>query len=384
MRICLDISPAVHGRAAGLGRYARDLTSALAAIEHENQYSVFYNDPASAHVNPPLDQLPHFSTTRATKPWRMTVLASHLLGLSQDALAPGVDIFHATDHLLPRFVRVKSVFTLHDLAFQVFPETHTRLNRSFLSVMMPRFLRAADAIITVSQWSKADAIRLYGIPEHKITVIYEGVHPRFLPPTADDVAAVRRTYNLPERFILYVGTIEPRKNLGVLVDAYALLRKQGVCSDVRLVIAGKMGWLYEPFLQHLRELGLQDEVLLPGFIADEDLPALYGAGGVFAFPSLFEGFGLPVLEAMACGAPVVCSNASSLPEVAGDAALLVDPHDTSSLAAAMQRVLTDAELRAKLSAQGIVQARRFTWEQAARQTAAVYRQVYEKGNDPRR
>ncbi len=379
MRICIDISPAVHHK-AGLGRYAQELTAALMASGAENEYLAFYNEPETAHIAPPLDRLPRLTSNLTTKPWRMRVLVSHLARRPQDSLARGVDIFHATAHLLPRFTRVKTVFTLHDLAFRICPETHTRVNRVFLSAAMPRFLRAADAIIAVSQWTKADAMRLYGIPEDKITVIYEGVHPHFRPPTAEDIAAARRKYNLPERFILYLGTIEPRKNLSVLLDAYALLRSQHVCADARLVIAGKKGWLYEPFLRHVRELGLQDEVLFPGFIADDDLPALYGAADVFAYPSLFEGFGLPVLEAMACAVPVVCSNASSLPEVAGDAALLVSPHDTAALAAALQRVLADAELRVKLVTLGLAQARRFTWQETARQTLAVYNQVYEKRN----
>lgn len=379
MRICVDVSAAVHHK-AGLGRYAQDLLAALMASADGQEYVSFYNEPATAHIAPPLDRLPHLTIDRNTRPWRLNVLAAHLAGRAQDDLVPGVDVFHATAHLMPRFNRIKTVFTLHDLAFLIRPEAHTLVNRVFLSTAMPRFLRAADAIITVSQWSKADAIRFYGIPEQKITVIYEGVHPRFQPPTAEDMAAVRRAYNLPDRFVLYLGTIEPRKNLSALVDAYALLRSQRAC-DARLVIAGRLGWLYEPFLQHLREIGLQDEVLLPGFIADEDLPALYGAADVFVFPSLFEGFGLPVLEAMACATPVVCSNASSLPEVAGDAALLIDPHDTAALAAALQRVLTDAGLQAKLVALGLAQARRFTWQETARQTLAVYKQVYEKRHD---
>jgi glycosyltransferase involved in cell wall biosynthesis len=177
-----------------------------------------------------------------------------------------------------------------------------------------------------------------------------------------------------------VGTIEPRKNLSALLDAYALLRQHAVTDDTKLVMVGKKGWLYEPFFQHLHELGLEDQVIFPGYVADEELPALYGAAEVFVFPSLFEGFGLPVLEAMACGAPVVCSNATSLPEVAGDAALMVSPQDTAGLATAIQRVLADAELRAKLASLGMAQARRFTWEETARQTLAVYQQVYEKSD----
>jgi glycosyltransferase involved in cell wall biosynthesis len=224
-----------------------------------------------------------------------------------------------------------------------------------------------------------DVVRVYGIPESKITVIAEGVHARFKPARAEAVAAVRQKYSLPAHTILYVGTIEPRKNLSLLLDAYALLRsRQAVGDETKLVMVGKKGWLYEPFFRHLQEMGLEGEVIFPGYVPDDELPAIYGAADVFVYPSLFEGFGLPVLEAMACGVPVVCSNASSLPEVAGEAALMVGPQDTAGLAAAIQRVLADAELRAKLAALGMAQASRFTWEKAARQTLAVYRQVYDE------
>jgi len=375
MRICIDVSAAVHER-AGLGRYTSELVAALLALDHNADYVMFYNNPASATIPPPLTSLPRLTTSLAIKPWRMAVLLSHMAGRSQDSLFPGIDLFHATDHLLPRLYCVKSVFTLHDLVFQVYPETHKSLNRWFLRLMIPRFLRAADAIIAISQWTKSDAVRLYGIPEEKITVIYEGVHPRFHRLHQTEIAAARQKYRLPQHAILYVGTIEPRKNLITLLDAYVqMLRQHAVADDTKLVIVGRKGWLYEPFFRRLHELGLEGQVIFPGFVADKDLPAIYAAADVFVFPSLYEGFGLPVLEAMACGAPVVCSNSSSLPEVAGDAALQFAPTDVASLAAALQRILSDGELRRRLVAAGVQRAQHFTWEETARQTLQVYRQV---------
>ncbi len=375
LKVCLDLSPTVHHH-AGLGRYAYELLLALAEAARENIYSIFYNNPRQARVAPSLHGFPAYTTPLSYKPWRLSALLAHFARLSQDRLFPGVDIFHATDHLLPRFFRIKSVFTLHDLIFLFHPETHKPLNRWFLALMMPRFLRAADAIIAVSECTKRDAVRHYGIPEEKITVIYEGVSPRFRPADPETVRAVRAKYGLPERFILYVGTIEPRKNLTALLEAYAALLSRNTRYAARLVIVGKKGWLYEGFFRRLRELGLEERVHFTGYVPDEDLPALYSAATLFVFPSLYEGFGLPVLEAMACGTPVVCSGTSSLPEVAGDAALLVDPTDIPALAAAMERALTDEALRASLRARGLERARRFTWEEAARQTITIYRSVW--------
>jgi glycosyltransferase involved in cell wall biosynthesis len=372
MRISVDVSPAVHRR-AGLGRYAQELMAALLAVDPDNEYIAFYNRPSEAQVDPPLDRLPHLTTNLPAKPWRMSALLGQLLQVPQDRMFPGVDLFHATDHLLPRLSRVKSVFTLHDLVFRFYPESHKPLNRWFLTLMMPRFLHAADAAIAVSECTKRDAMRLYGVDEAKIRVIYEGVHPRFSRSRPEAVSAARQKYQLPQRYVLCVSTIEPRKNLISLIEAYHALRKQG--TDGPLVIVGKKGWLYESFFRRLRELGLEDEVIFPGFVPDEDLPAFYSAAEVFVFPSLYEGFGLPVLEAMACGTPVITSNTSSLPEVAGEAALVIDPTSTEQLAQTMRRMLENEDLRRELRVKGPKQAAKFTWEDAARRTLEVYRSV---------
>jgi len=373
MRICLDISPAVHHR-AGLGRYTQELVTALMTIDTENEYVAFYNRPSEAQVDPPLDRLPHLTTNLPNKPWRMSVLLAQFMHLPQDRLFPGVDLFHATDHLLPRLSQVKSVFTLHDLVFRFYPETHMPLNRWFLTLMMPRFLQAADAVIAVSECTKRDAIRLYGVDESKIRVIYEGVNPRFRLATPEAISAVRQNHNLPEHFILSVGTIEPRKNLNTLLAAYRALRHRG--AEFKLVIVGKKGWLYQGFFRMLHELGLEDEVIFPGFVPDDDLPALYSAADLFVFPSLYEGFGLPLLEAMACGTPVVTSDVSSLPEIVGDAAITVDPHNAEELAEAILRILEDPVLRARLQNKGLARAKIFSWEDTAKRTLEIYEEVF--------
>jgi glycosyltransferase involved in cell wall biosynthesis len=372
MRICIDVSPAVHRR-AGLGRYAQELTSALLTVDAENEYVAFYHRPQDAEVDPPLDRIPHLTTSLNTKPWRLAALLGQSLRIPQDRMFPGVDLFHATDHLLPRLSHLRAVFTLHDLIFRLYPETHKPLNRWFLTLAMPRFLRAADAVIAVSENTKRDAVRFYDLDEAKFHVVYEGVNERFRPAPAEEVARVRRTLGLPEHVILSLGMIEPRKNLTALLEAYRHLLDRG--SQLRLVIAGQKGWLYRGFFKRLHELDLEGQVVFPGFVPEADLPALYSAADLFVFPSLYEGFGLPVLEAMACGTAVVSSNAASLSEVAGDAALMVDPHSVGDLAQAIGTLSEDENLRQDLKSKGPRQAAKFSWNKTARETLDVYQSV---------
>lgn len=371
MKICVDVGPALQGR-AGLGRYAVELLAALLRVAPQHEYITFHNAEAARSALPPaLDRLPKRGTRLSNIPWRLSTLPAYGLNLPQDRLVPGVDLFHATDQLLPRLKHTHSVFTIYDAAFRLYPETHTRQNRWFLNLMVPRFLRAAGRIIAISECTKQDTVRLYGIAPDNIHVIPLGVHPRFRPiQSPDALAAARGRYGLPARYVLSVGTIEPRKNLTLLLEAYQALLAGD--PELGLVIVGQKGWLYERFFRRLAELGLEGRVIFPGFVPGEDLPALYSAAACFAYPSLYEGFGLPVLEAMAGGTPVVCSNSSSLPEVAGDAALLLEPQDVEGWVVALRRILTDATLRVEMREKGRRQAARFTWDETARRTAAVY------------
>ena len=375
MRITLDLSPAVHHH-AGLGRYAHELLAALTALDHTNEYSAFYYATrGNERPEPPLDRVPARAIRLPAKPWRMSVLLAYLVGVTMDRWLPPGDIFHATDHLLPPLRLSRGVFTIHDLIFRFFPEFHLPLNRWYLSLMLPRFMQRADAIIAVSESTRRDALRLMGIPPEKVTVIYEGVNQAFRPlKDAVRLEEVRARYNLPPRFILYLGTIEPRKNIQMLLDAYhGLLGRDGEAPA--LVIAGRKGWLFQPVFDRVRELGLEARVHFTDYISPRDTPALLNAAEVFVFPSLYEGFGLPPLEAMACGTPVICSNAASLPEVVGDGGILIDPRDVGALVEALERVLSDENLRRDLRARGLAQASRFSWESAARETCAVYEAV---------
>ncbi len=371
MTLCFDLSAAAHER-AGLGRYAASLAQAL--LDLGQPLTAFINDPRESHLRPPLSDLPTRTANLPRKLWRLRAAASYFGAPSMDRAFNGVSLFHATEHLLPHLARARSVFTLHDTAYLLFPQYHLLQNRLYLTRMMPRFLRRADAVICVSEATRRDALRFYKLNPAKVRVIPEGVEPRFSPISNPSILhSVRERYHLPLRFILFVGTIEPRKNLVTLLAALAATQDE--MSDLRLVIAGGKGWLYQSFFERVRALGLEDRVIFTGYVPDEDLPALINCAEVFAFPSVFEGFGLPPLEAMACGVPVLCSNASSLPEVVGEAGLLLPPTDVRAWAEALRRVLTDDALRADLRQRGLARAAQFTWETAARRTVEVYEGV---------
>ncbi len=380
LKACIDVSAAVHRR-AGLGRYAQELVKGLVDLGRDAvaapagegtsplQLTAFYHQRGEAHLDPPIDQLPRITTRLSVRPWRLTTALAYFTGIGMDRMFGDADVFHATEHLLPRLRRIRSVFTLHDLIFQFDPDSHKPLNIAFLKTLMPRFLKAADAIIAVSECSKRDAVNLYRIPAEKIHVIYEGVDPRFTPITDPErLVRVRVKYHLPERFILHVGTIEPRKNLPLLFEV-AAQTKQSV------VVAGKLGWLTEPILAKVQELGVEDRVAFTGFVADDDLPALISAATVLAMPSRYEGFGLPILEALACGTPVIASDTSSLPEVGGEAALYAKPDDARAWIEMIDRVREEPQLRASLREKGLQQAAKFRWDTTARETVEVYQQV---------
>ncbi len=373
MHICLDVSPTAQ-KHAGLGRYAGEIARALDQHKSYLNLSLFYNQQGAAQLPDYLSHIPHQKVNMGNKPWRMRVLLSQILHWPMDKKFGAVDIFHATNHLLAHFGQARTVYTLHDLIFLRYPEYHLPYNRWYLTFTMPRYLRAADVVITPSEYSRQDALKFYNLPESKIKVIYEAPAPAFKPATdTTSLSRVRQQYNLPQKFILHVGTIEPRKNLGRLLEAFkSLLADQ---PDLRLVLIGKKGWLYDSFFEQLQALGLQDCVIFPGYVAEADLPACYQLAEVFAFPSLCEGFGLGPLEAMACGIPVVSSNSSSLPEVVGEAALLVKPTDTAALTQALRRVLTDPTLRNDLARRAVLQAQKFSWKKAVDELEEVYQSL---------
>jgi glycosyltransferase involved in cell wall biosynthesis len=373
MRVCLDVSATVADR-GGIGRYSARLAEALAATSGV-ELTLLYHSASPALLPSALAALPAHHVRLGSKPWRAGVALAHLLRLPMDRWIGPCDLFHATDHLLPPLRQTPTVFTVHDLAFLTQPETHLRSNRTYLGWMMPRFVRAATRVIADSEATRRDVLRYYGIAPDRIRTVHLGVEPSFTPvEPARAREVVRMRQRLVEPYILFVGTLEPRKNLQGLLAAYRRLLQDRADSP-RLAIAGAPGWMYEDVFRLVRTWGLTDRVSFLGHVPDADLPVLYSAAAAFAYPSLYEGFGLPPLEALACGAPVVCSNRPALPEVVGDAALLVDPTNPNALASALGRLLDDATLRAELRARGLARAARFTWTRTAAETLRVYEEA---------
>jgi glycosyltransferase involved in cell wall biosynthesis len=376
MRIGFDCTAAVR-QGAGIGRWARSLIRALIEQDPENYYTLFY---ARSRRNEPPPNLPKGPRVTYRPLWlterSLNVLWYKIgLPLPLDALAGSADLFHFPDFALPPVRHGATVVTIHDLSFLLVPECADQRLRAHLEKIVPISVREADFVCADSENTRNELTTLLDVDPTRAEVVYGGVDCRFHPVTDRLILeAARQKYGLVFPFIFFMGTIEPRKNLGRLLQAYTRLRQRGRISH-RLVIAGGLGWLYQDVLRDIDQLAAEQEVVFLGRVPDEDLPALYSLSDLFVFPSLYEGFGLPPLEAMACGKAVVCSNTSSLPEVVGDAGLLVSPYDVDALANAMEQLLSDPEQREMLGQRGIERARQFTWEEAARKTLAIYERL---------
>ena len=354
MNIGVDASRAARGLRTGTENYSLHVIRELVGLDSPHQFTLYFNQPPESGLFPALPNV----RQRAIPFLR---LWTHIR-LASEMLRQPPDVLFVPSHVLP-LVHPPAVATIHDLGYRYFPEAHTQRARLYLEWGTRHNARASRLIVADSRATRDDLMRFYGVPEGKIRVAYPGVRPD-LTPVRDPglVKATLDRYGISSPYALYVGTLQPRKNLARLIEAFAR-----VLEPCRLVLAGKKGWLYSDVLRRAESLGICHRVVFTGYVPDEDLPALLSGASLFAFPSLYEGFGLPVLEAMACGVPVVCSDVSSLPEVAGDAALLVPPTDTEALAAAMNRVLADEELRRTLIQRGLERARLFTWRRCAQE-----------------
>jgi glycosyltransferase involved in cell wall biosynthesis len=373
----LHIAIDAHSVGAELGgneSYAINLIEALARIDQTNLYTLYVTKAAA--IERFADRWPNFAVRR-TLPH--TPLVRIPLTLSRELRRHPVDLLHV-QYTAPPFAPCPIITTIHDLAFEHLPETFNRRSWMQMRLTVRRTARRAAHIITVSDYSRDDIIRTYKLPPERVTVTPEAAAESFFPVTNEtELKRIRETYGIQENYILSLSSIQPRKNLVRLIEAYSCLR--GVRPKVKLpqlVLVGKRGWLEHETFRAAERSALGKEILFTGYVPERDLAALYSGAICFVYPSYFEGFGLPVVEAMQCGVPVIVGNQTSLPEVVGDAGVLFDPFDTQALVNALTTVLNNSEYRASLSAKGLERSRDFNWRNTALMTLGVYEQAVKR------
>ncbi|HUS14862.1 MAG TPA: glycosyltransferase family 1 protein [Chloroflexia bacterium] len=384
LRIAIDYTTGAWP-GAGVARYTRSLVTALANIDQYNHYTLFYggrdlprDTPEYAHLQDLLERRPNLTV-------RELPLSARALGILWQRLrAPlpanwligGADVVHAPDFLGPPVVGARQVVTIHDLSFLALPEVVDPGNRDYLARRVPRAARRAHRVIAVSEATRQDVIRYLRVPPERVVTVPNGVDQRFRSFDYDRLAAEaparRAQLGVPERYILHVGTIEPRKTLVRLIGAYMGLVARGQDDGHDLVLAGRRGWMYDLVFDAAAASGLQQRIHFLDYVPEADLPWLYNLATVFVYPSLYEGFGLPVLEAMACGTPVVTSRTPALVELVGDATKLVDPIDEMSITLALELLVNNPTLRRALHEAGLLRAAAYPWSVSAHLMLGVY------------
>ncbi|MCR6545324.1 glycosyltransferase family 4 protein [Dehalobacterium formicoaceticum] len=370
MKVGIDSRAAIWYRGTGMGTYTYQLIRNIYLIDKKNEYHFFLPNEKFQGTDP-LTSGVFQSIAQNTDAFWETVIA-------QETITPdAIDIYHVPQNGigLPPKKDYPTVVTVHDLIPYVLPEVAGPGYLKIFQKEMPRILEETDHVITVSEHSKKDLMTVMGVPEKMISVIYEAPESTYKPIKREVAKArIKNKYGIKGRFILYIGGFNPRKNIKGLIQAYHKIYKD-LKTPCQLVILGKPSRDYPSLIKLVESLDLEEWVLFPGFIPMQDLPFFYNAGDLFAYPSFYEGFGLPPIEALACGTPTIVSNVSSLPEVVGDAALLVNPHDLLALAGAMHRVLTEPVLEQELRKKGLRRAESFSWTKTAAQTIKVYQEV---------
>jgi glycosyltransferase involved in cell wall biosynthesis len=365
--IGIDASRAVLAQRTGTEHYSAALLRALADVQEARSRPVILyvnlNDEQQAKEELDFDLPPA---------WRVRAIPFQRLWthvrLSWEMLTRPPSTLFVPSHVVPLWHPRRTVVTVHDLGYLEYPQAHTRLSRLYLHLSTRYSAHAAGRVIAISEATKRDLIKHYRIKPRKIAVIYHGRDPIFTPVTDQGrIESTTAKYGITQPYCIHVGTLQPRKNLGVLVEAWDMVRAR-VDRPPMLQLAGKRGWLYDSLFQSVQSRGLGDLVKFADYVERDDLPALYSGALALPFPSLYEGFGLPPLEAMSCGTPVLASTASSVPEVVGDAGILLNPNDAAAWADAVERVMQEAPLREELSRKGLARAAQFTWERCARQT----------------
>lgn len=370
MHIAID-AHSVGAHLGGNETYATNLIEALAQIDQVNQYTLYVTKPSA--VSRFANRWPNFQV-KLTLPH--TPLVRIPLTLSRELRRHPVDLLHV-QYTAPPFAPCPVVTTVHDLAFEHLPETFNRRSWMQLRLTVRRTTRRAAHIITLSEYSRQDISKTYGIAPKRITVTPAAAPPHIRPVApGPEREKILRSYGIEGDYLLSLCSIQPRKNLVRLIHAYTLLRSTRLHTRVpQLVLAGKRGWLDSETMRAAEQSPFRSDILFTGYVREQDLPALYSGAFGFVYPSYFEGFGLPVLEAMQCGVPIIAGNRTSLPEIVHDAGALVDPFDEQALANAMARIVDDGDYRAELAARGLQQAKEFSWTETARLTLQVYERI---------
>lgn len=384
MKIGIDVSR-YFDRSAGVGIYAANLLKSLGRVDPSNQYlaySFFYNClPDSLNDKQLIEEFVkdfprlEFAQARASKKslvkkWKAASMEK------KEAMLGNPDIVHSTAYTLPQLFSSRLVVTVHDLSFLIFPQYHTSENYQWLFTNLMYLNSRPDAVICDSEQTRRDVVKYFHVPEGKLEVVYLGVDKQYFEKM--DAGPLIQSYGLEPGYLLCVSSIEPRKNFERIIRVFAQLVKQPQYEQLKLVCVGGQGWKNTNIFELVQELGLEEKVKFLGYVEQEKLPGIYQGASIFLYPSLYEGFGLPVLEAMASGTPVITSDVSSLPEVAGQAAIMIDPYDEKQLYDSIQHLLVNKGKRQELSRRGSLQAQKFSWEQTARNTLEVYKKVYKE------
>ena len=376
-RIGIDVTSALS-QGGGIGRYTRELVRALVAQDSQYQFRLFSAKISSPY--PVTEPLPA-ATNRVThhmaplsERWLYRIWYRARLPLPVQWVTGQLDLFHSPDFVLPPVSDgIPTLLTIHDLSFIHYPDVFPPPLIVYLNRVVPWSVKRASHLLADSKATKEDLCAIWHVPAEKVTVLYSGVSDFFRPVVDEQVlTSMRQKYSLGKPYILAVGTVQPRKNYQMLIRAFRVVAEQ---LPMQLVIAGGQGWMEEEMLAEVRRQKLEERVSFIGFVDDNDLPAVYSAAALLAFPSIYEGFGLPILEAMACGTPALISNASCLPEVGGAAAVQLSPFDEPGWSRAMISLLGDKQKLAEMSAAGIMQAQRFSWDKAAKQLLEIYHRL---------
>ncbi len=368
LKIAIDARPAADAK-AGISRFVLELIKAMRKIDSENTY-IYYTDKKIALLN----------SLNSRKAWAST--ENHIIGdiweqikLPIDLYGEKVDIYHGTTGRLPRLrMRTKYVVTIHDLNPLKFSNSNTHTYNCYMSILLKQSVNVADKVIAISNTTKNDIMELLHIPEEKIKVIYQGVDKYWKPVNSVSQLAIRKKYNISTPYILAVGNLEPKKNFPRLFSAFSIIKDNKKIKE-QLVVVGPEGWSTKSISDSARKLS--PDIIFTGYISDYELQILYSGAELFVFPSLYEGFGLPLLEAMACEVPVIASNSLAIPEIAGDAALFFDPTNIEEIAETIEKVISNEELRKELIQKGINRVKQFSWEKTAKETLNLYKEICE-------